>query len=93
MKNILAFLTEYKKLKVESDTLKEKLDGMKSELETYIKENNAPDEKGKYKYTCGQYTVTITPCVKTWIDNAILETIPEAKDFKRESAYDRTIVK
>ena len=93
MKNVLAFLTEYKKLKADFDAMKEKLDGMKDELETFVKSNNMPDDKGKYKYTCGQYVVTITPCVKTWVDNAILESIPEAENFKRQSPYDRTIVK
>ena len=93
MKNVLAFLTEYKKLKADFDAMKEKLDGMKDELEIFVKSNNMPDDKGKYKYICGQYVVTITPCVKTWVDNAILESIPEAESFKRQSPYDRTIVK
>lgn len=93
MKNVLAFLTEYKAKKAELENLEEKVKAMKAELETFIKANNEPDEKGKYKYTCGQYVVTITPCVKTWIDNAILDTVPEAEAFKKQSPYDRTIVK
>lgn len=93
MKNVLAFLTEYKAKKAELENLEEKVKAMKAELENFVKANNKPDEKGKYKYTCGQYVVTITPCIKTWIDNAILETVPEAEAFKKQSPYDRTIVK
>ena len=93
MKNVLAFLTEYKAKKAELDKLEEAVKAMKTELVKYVKENNAPDEKGKYKYTCGQYVVTITPTTKTWIDNAILESIPEAEGFKKQTTYDTTIVK
>ena len=93
MKNVLAFLTEYKAKKAELEILEEKVKAMKAELEDFIKTNNKPDEKGKYKYICKPYVVTITPCVKTWIDNAILETVPEAEAFKKQSPYDRTIVK
>ena len=93
MKNVLAFLTEYKAKKAELESLEEKVKAMKEEIESFVKANNKPDNKGKYRYTCGQYTVTITPCVKTWIDNAILESVPEAENFKKQSPYDRTIVK
>jgi len=93
MKNVLAFLTEYKAKKAELDKLEESVKAMKTELVRYVKENNVPDEKGKYKYTCGQYVVTITPTTKTWIDNAILESIPEAESFKKQTTYDTTTVK
>ena len=93
MKNVLAFLTEYKAKKAELETLETKVKAMKAELESFIKENNAPDDKGKYKYVCGQYVVTITPCVKTWVDNSILDELPEAVAYKKESPYDRTIVR
>lgn len=93
MKNVLAFLTEYKAKKAELELLEEKVNAMKAELESFIKANNEPDEKGKYKYTCKPYIVTITPCVKTWVDNAILEAVPEAEAFKKQSQYNRTIVK
>lgn len=93
MKNVLAYLTEYKAKKAALDKLDEEVKAMKAEIEQYVTTNVQADDKGKYKYTCGQYTVTITPCVKTWVDNAILDCIPEAEDFRKETEYNRTIVK
>jgi len=93
MKNILAFLTEYKAKKTALEELEETVKNMKAEIELFVKDNSIPDENGKYKFRCGQYTVSITPMTKTWIDNAILDCIPEAENFRKETAYTRTIVK
>lgn len=93
--NILTMLTEYKARKAKLDKEQEELDKLKEEIESYTMENTSPDSKGKYKYTCGQYVVTITPCVKTWIDKKSLEAdLPEvAIKYTKESPYNRTIVK
>ena len=95
MKNILAFLTSYKAKKAQFDALKEELENMKTELETYTKENYESDENNKYKFTCGQYTVTITPCTKTDIDKKRLENeLPDiARQYLKITEYSRTTVK
>ena len=95
MKNILTFLTSYKAKKAQFDALKEELENMKTELETYTKENYTSDENNKYKFTCGQYTVTITPCTKTDIDKKRLENeLPDiARRYSKITEYSRTTVK
>lgn len=93
--NILTMLTEYKAKKANLDKEQEELDKLKEEIESYTMENTSPDEKGKYKYTCGQYVVTITPCSKSYIDKTSLETdLPEiATKYTKVTTYNRTIVK
>ena len=95
MKNLLAFLTQYKAKKALLDNLTEEVEAMKKELESYTMENNTPDNNGKYKFTCGQYTVTITPCTRTDIDKKRLEAEkPEiAEEYKKTTEYNRTTVK
>ena len=95
MKNVLAFLTAYKAKKAQLDSLTDEVNAMKAELENYTKANNIPDENGKYKFVCGQYTVTITPCTRTDIDKKRLETEkPDiAKEYSKTTEYNRTIVK
>ena len=95
MKNLLVFLTQYKAKKAQADALNEEVEAMKKELESYTMENNTPDESGKYKFTCGQYTVTITPCTRTDIDKKRLEAEkPDiAEAYKKTTEYNRTTVK
>ena len=94
MKNLLAFLTEYKTKKAMKDKLEKELDQMKAELEAYTREKVAP-ENGKYYFTCGQYEVTITPCRREDIDKKRLqEELPAiAEQYKKIIEYDRTVVK
>lgn len=95
MKNLLVFLTQYKAKKAQLDSLTEEVEAMKKEIESYTMANNEPDEKGKYKFTCGQYMVTITPCTRKEIDKKRLEAEkPEiAKEYEKISEFNRTIVK
>lgn len=95
MKNLLAFLTTYKAKKAQLDTLTAEVENMKAELIAYTKGNHNADGKGKYSFVCGQYTVTITPCTRTDIDKKRLESeMPEvAEKYKKETTFDRTIVK
>lgn len=95
MRNLLAFLTTYKAKKAQLDNLTEEVEAMKKELENYTMENNTPDGNGKYKFTCGQYTVTITPCTRTDIDKKRLEAEkPDiAEAYKKTTEYNRTTVK
>ena len=90
MKNLLAYLTSYKAKKAQLDTLKEEVDAMKAELLGYALENYDRDEKGKLKFTCGQYTVTVTACKRTDIDKkALTEFNAElAKRFEKVTEYD-----
>lgn len=95
MMNLLAFLTQYKAKKTQLDNLTEEVEVMKKKLESYTMENNTPDENGKYRFTCGQYTVTITPCTRTDIDKKRLEAEkPDiAEAYKKTTEYNRTTVK
>ena len=95
MKNLLAFLTQYKAKKAQLDSLTEEINAMKTELESYTIANNKPDNNGKYRFVCGQYTVTITPCTRTDIDKKRLEAEkPEiAEEYKKTTEYNRTTVK
>lgn len=90
MKNLLTFLTSYKAKKAQLDALKDEVDAMKAELLGYALENYDRDEKGKLKFTCGQYTVTVTACKRTDIDRKALEAFDAelAKKFEKISEYD-----
>lgn len=93
--NILTYLTEYKAKKALLDNLDKEVKSMKEELEKYTKEKYKPDAKGKYTFTCGQYTVSITPCKRDDIDKKSLESdYPDiAKKYTKTIEYNRTIVK
>ena len=95
MKNLLAFLTQYKAKKALLDSLSEEVETMKKELEQYTISSYEQDEKGKYKFVCGQYTVIITPCKRTDIDKKRLEIEkPEiALEYAKVTEYNRTTVK
>ena len=94
MKNILAFLTMYRKKVNELDNLKKEVESMKTKLNEYTKENGTKTEKG-FSFVCGQYTVTITECTRTDIDRKTLSAkYPEiAEELKTETTYERTTVK
>ena len=95
MKNLLAYLTTYKAKKAQLESLQAEVDAMKDEIEKYTMANNTPDEKGKYKFSCGQYIITVTPCEKTWIDKTALEKdLPDiAKKYEKATEYNRTTVR
>ena len=95
MKNVLAFLTSYKAKKAELDKLTAEVESMKKELIDYTKEKVNADEKGKYTFTCGQYTITISACTRTDIDKKRLAVeLPEiAEQYKTETQYERMTVK
>ena len=88
--NIIPTLTHYKALKAQLDSIKEELDSIKSDVIDYMIANDC-----KGKMVVGQYTVTVTECTKTSLDEkAIRERFPDiAKDFERKTVYDRFIVK
>ncbi len=90
MKNLLAYLTSYKAKKTQLDALKEEVDNMKAELLGYALENYERDEKGKIKFTHGQYTITVTACKRTDIDRKALEAFDAelAKRFEKVTEYD-----
>ena len=92
MKNVLAFLTEYKSKRAELDELKKLVDGMKDELTEYVLSR---DEKGKATYTCKPFVVTITECTRTGLDEkTIRELFPDiAKEYETVTTYDRVTVK
>ena len=94
MKNLLAFLTKYKTKKAQLDSLTAEVEEMKKELLAYTKGNYEKDESGKIKFTCGQYTVTITTCTRTDIDKKRLaEEKPDiVKEYTKVSEYERTNV-
>lgn len=94
MKNILAFLTTYKKKANELENLKKEIESMKAELNAYTKKNGIATENG-FSFECGQYTVTITECTRTDIDKKRLSAeLPEiANKYKTETTYERTTVK
>ena len=88
--NIIATLTHYKALKAQMDSIKEELDSIKSDVIDYMASNDCNG-----KMTVGQYTVTITECTKTSLDEkAIRERFPDiAKEYERKTVYDRFVVK
>ena len=95
MKNILAFLTAYKAKKAQHETLTDELKQMQKELDEYTKANYVPDANGKYKFTCGQYVVTLSPIERVDIDKTRLASDhPEIMDeYKKVTTYDRMNVK
>ena len=95
MKNVLAFLTTYKAKKAELDKLTAEIESMKREITEYTKEKVNADDNGKYTFTCGQYTVTISACTRTDIDKKRLAVeLPEiAEQYKTETQYERMTVK
>lgn len=95
MKNVLAYLTEYKSKKAELDKLETEVKAMKNEIANYVLSKVERDEKGKAIYTCKPFTVTVTLCKRTGLDEkAIRELFPEiAKEHETETEYDRVIVK
>lgn len=94
MKNLLIFLTEYKNEKAKLKAQEEKVNNMQKELEEYTIGNYEIDNKGRYKFTCGQYTVTVTVCTRTDIDKARLTNDhPEImEEYKKTTEYTRTRV-
>lgn len=94
MKNMLAFLTEYKSEKAKLKAQEEKVNNMLKEIEKYTIENIEEDDNGKRKFTCGQYTVSITKCTRKDIDKKRLENDhPEIiEEYTKTMEYNRTIV-
>ena len=94
MKNILTFLTSYKKKVTELEALKKEVDTMKAELNAFTKENGIETEKG-FSFVCGQYTVTITECTRSDIDKKELSArYPQiAEELTTTTTYERTSVR
>lgn len=95
MKNVLAYLTEYKAKKAELDRLDEEVKAMKKEITDYVLSKVERDEKGKAKYTCKPFTVTVTLCKRIGLDEkTIRELYPQiAKENETVTEYDRVTVK
>ena len=95
MKNVLATLTEYKSKKAELESLKAEVESMKKEITEYVLSKVERDEKGKASLTCKPFTVTVTLCKRTGLDEkAIRELFPEiAKEHETITEYDRVLVK
>ena len=95
MKNLLAFLTTYKTKKAQLDMLEEEVEAMKKELVAYASGKYPRDEKGKIKFTHGQYVITISLVKRSDIDKTTLkEKYPDiAKELATSSEYDRVSVK
>ena len=95
MKNVLATLTAYKAKKAEAEKLEKELENMKTEIMSYVLDKVERDAKGKATYICKPYTVTVTECTRTALDEkAIRELFPEiAKEHEKVTVYDRFSVK
>ena len=95
MKNVLAYLTEYKAKKAELDRLDEEVKAMKKEITDYVLSRVERDEKGKAKYVCKPFTVTVTLCKRIGLDEkTIRELYPSiAKENETVTEYDRVTVK
>ena len=94
MKNILAFITSYKKKVADCERLKKEIEEMKTELNAFTKENGTKTEKG-FSFVCGQYTVTITECTRSDIDKKELSVkYPQiAEELTTTTTYERTSVR
>ena len=95
MKNVLAYLTEYKSKKAELDKLENEVKAMKKEITDYVLSKVERNEKGKAEYTCKPFTVTITLCKRIGLDEkTIRELYPDiAKANETVTEYDRVTVK
>ena len=89
MKNLLATITTYKAKKAEADKLMKEADKIKAELIGYMK------EKETTSIVIGQYTLTITECTKTSIDEKLLrERYPDiAQEAEKVTTYERFTAK
>lgn len=89
MKNVLAAITSYKATKAQADALQKQAEKLKAELMDYIK------SKECNTIVVGQYTLTITECVKRSLDEkAIREQFPDvAQATEKTTVYERFTVK
>lgn len=90
MKNVLAYLTEYKAMKAEYDKLEKQLDAMKKEISEYVLSKTERNENGKATYICKPFTVTVTECHRTKLDEKTIKKLyPEiAKENTITTVYD-----